>query len=113
MHAPRILLIAVDGDTHQGLRRRLLRRGCEVFEAGTPREAERMACDLEPDLVVEEHPLASPHRPGAYDEVLSAIELLAGPLPGCPRKPRPGARRRGWAHRRGPAAAAHGRHRHG
>ena len=113
MHAPRILLIAVDGDTHQGLRRRLRCRGCEVFEAGTPREAERMARDLEPDLVVEEHPLASPHRPGAYDEVLSAIEILAGPLPGRPRKPRRGTHRRGWGASPRPGSAAHGRHRHG
>ena len=107
MHAPWILLIAGDGDTHEGLRRRLRSRGCEVFEAGTPREAARMAREL------EEHPLASPHRPGAYDEVLSAIEILAGPLPGRPRKPRRGAHRRGWGASPRPAATAHGRHRHG
>ena len=115
MRAPRILLIAGDGETHRGLSRRLRRRGCEVFEAGTEPEALRMVPVVEPDLVVEEHAPASTHRPRAFDEVLAAIEILAGPLPRHPRRAACGAHRRGWGASPRPRAlpAGHARHRRG
>jgi hypothetical protein len=86
MRAPRILLIKADDATHLGLRRRLRRRGCEVFDAATAREAEAMAACLEPALVVDEAPLPSPRPPRAYHEVIAAVEILAGPL--AHRRPR-------------------------
>lgn len=88
MRAPRILLIVVDRATHLGLRRRLRRRGCEVFEAVSEADAVERVAEVEPDLVVEEHALPS-RGAGAFREVLAAIRILAGPLPGRPH-------RRGW-----------------
>jgi len=82
MHTPRILLIEADQDTHRGLRSRLELRGCQVFSAKTQSEAVRTAGEIEPDLVVQENPVAPWDQPALYDEVMEAIELLAGPLPG-------------------------------
>lgn len=81
MHAPKILLIADDDHTHQGLRRSLRQHGCEVFEAQTQAQAVEMAREVEPDLVVQEDAFPCPGRPDAFGEVMSAIEILAGPLP--------------------------------
>lgn len=115
MRAPRILLIAVEGDTHPGLRRRLRRRGCELFEAPTEGEALERGTEIEPDLVVEEHALAWPHRRGAFHEILSAIRMLAGPLPGRQRRRAHAGDREAWRasawHR--PVTTRHTRHRQG
>jgi CheY-like chemotaxis protein len=82
MHTPRILLIEADQDTHRGLRDRLERRGCEVFSARTQAEAVHTAAEIEADLVVQENTVALTDRPAMFDEVMDAIEVLAGPLPG-------------------------------
>jgi hypothetical protein len=81
MHTPRILLINADEDTHQGLRGSLERRGCLVFEAATQGEAVQRAGEVAADLVVQENPVQRPDRPGSFDEIVGAVELLAGPLP--------------------------------
>ena len=85
MYTPRILLIQADEDTHRGLRRRLERRGCEVLEAKSQFDAVRMAWESGPDLVIQENPVRFPDRVDAFDDVLEAVELLAGPLP-CDRR---------------------------
>ena len=82
MYAPRILLIEADEHTHRALRTRLQQRGCEVFAAKTQAEAVRMAGETEADLVVQERPVSHPWERNAFDEVMDAVELLAGPLPG-------------------------------
>jgi CheY-like chemotaxis protein len=79
MHTPRILLIEADQDTHRGLRNRLELRGCRVFSAKTQAEAVRTAEEVDADLVVQENPL---DQPALFDEVMEAIEILVGPLPG-------------------------------
>jgi CheY-like chemotaxis protein len=83
MYAPRILLIKADPETHRGLRSRLERRGCEVAEASTQREAVEMAGEMEADLVVQENPVSDPGAPASFDEIMAAIEALVGPLPRC------------------------------
>ncbi|HEX8359965.1 MAG TPA: hypothetical protein VF613_07660 [Longimicrobium sp.] len=85
MYAPRIVLIEADPDTHRGLRSRLERRGCEVAEARTQREAVEKAGEIEADLVVQENPVSHPEAPGSFDEIMRAIEALVGPLPGPAR----------------------------
>jgi hypothetical protein len=82
MYAPRILLIEADEDTHRALRTRLEQRGCEVVAAKSQAEAVRMAGETEADLVVQERPVSRPWERSAFDEVMEAVELLAGPLPG-------------------------------
>ncbi|HLL82729.1 MAG TPA: hypothetical protein VK420_08745 [Longimicrobium sp.] len=79
MHVPRILLIEADQDTHRGLRDRLELRGCRVFSARTQAEAVRTAEDVGADLVVQEN---RGEQPAPFDEVMEAIEILVGPLPG-------------------------------
>jgi len=81
MHAPHILLIKADDNTHRGLRDSLERRGCEVYEAATQLEAVRLAGEVEADLVIQENPVRFPAPAGAFDETIEAVELLAGPLP--------------------------------
>jgi hypothetical protein len=104
MRAPRILLIRADQATHDALRRRLERRGCQVFEAGTQRKAVQAARLVHPDLLVQEETVAL-DDPAALDAVISAIEVLAGPLPGRPRATRPAPRRTHARARRGGRAA--------
>ena len=82
MNAPRILLIEADEDTHRALRICLEQRGCEVFAAKTQAEAVRTAGEMEADLVVQERSVSRPWERNAFDEVMDAVELLAGPLPG-------------------------------
>jgi hypothetical protein len=105
MRAPRILLIPADQATHDALRRRLERRGCQVFEAGTQRKAVQAARIIHPDLLVQEESVAL-DEPGALDRVISAIEILAGPLPGRPRAGCPSPRRTHARARRADGGAA-------
>jgi len=108
MRTPKILLIQQDAPTHQALRRLLVRRGCSVFEARGQKEAVRLAARIRPDLVVQEEAVPAPEGAGALDEVMEAIEILAGPLPGARRAapPSPGATRP--LPRRRPRAVARG-----
>ncbi|HEY0152473.1 MAG TPA: hypothetical protein VGB92_10770 [Longimicrobium sp.] len=88
MYAPRILLIEADEDTHRALRTRLEQRGCEVFAAKSQAEAVRRAGETEADLVVQERAVSRPWERNAFDEVMDAVELLAGPFPcGAPSTP--------------------------
>jgi CheY-like chemotaxis protein len=95
MRTPKILLIQQDAPTHEALRRLLVRRGCSVFEARGQKEAVRLAARIRPDLVVQEEAVPAPDRAGALDEVMEAIEILAGPLRGRDARRRlpPGATR--------------------
>jgi ActR/RegA family two-component response regulator len=78
MYAPRIVLIESDAATHRALRKRLELRGCRVFTVHSQPEAVERAAHLHADLVVQEDPA---HSPGELDEIVSAVEILAGPLP--------------------------------
>lgn len=81
MRAPRILLIRADDATHRELRRRLERSGCRVWEAGTQRQAVRLAREKGIDLLVQEEPVPRAAGAAALDRVMAAVAILAGPLP--------------------------------